>query len=479
METGMAQVELRDSEQQALFEIWEAVHDDPGLFFVEILRVDRMRSWQRDVCGEIHARLDSGDRHLKILLRTCHGAGKGFLAAGLVLWLLSTRPNSRILTLAQTWDGVENLLWPEIASHYQRSLLRYLNFGRMLTTKLDVSDTWYALGSSSDKPEHLEGHHSKVAAMRVVDEAKAVETPTFDSTKGMLDAPETVDLWMSTPSIQSGEFFDRDTGSDESVIRRVVDVDELIADGVEGKAEWKEECRRDWGEHSDKYQSRVLAKYIDQAEGTLFPVSWIERAMAQTFEVATPLVAGMDVAGSVDGDQNAVAIVAGPDVSAGLLHVRSIDGWHERDTMVSKGKALSIVQPLKAPLYVDVIGLGKGVADAARQDGWRVSEYRASDKPRVPVDFLNRKAEDAWTLRERLEKGTVRLPFNQLLKAQMKDMKYRILPSGKKQVIDPAKSPDLADAVIIAIASAGGPAPIRFEPVASGFVTPKSLGGFG
>jgi len=408
-----------------------------------------------------------------VLIRSCHGAGKTFFAAALVLWWIFTRHNSRTLTLAQTWSGVEGLLWPEIEKLYTQSVFAHLRWGKLTETKLDLGKTYYAIGASTDRPAHLEGHHSDTGAMRVVDEAKEVDKGIFTSTEGMLDAPENLDLWISTPSIQDGEFYERDTSGDESVIRVVVDVDELIDDGIPGKAEWKAARAKPspdgWGVNSDEFQSRAMARYIANSEGALFPVTWIERAMEQTFEVAGPLSAGMDVAGSIDGDQNAVAIKAGPETvpaneETGVEayereQVRSIDSWHERDTMVSKGRALSIARPLDAkPLRVDVIGLGKGVADAARQDGYDVEEYRAAGAAH-DKDFVNAKAEDAWSLRAKLERnndaieagrpGTFRLPNIALLKKQARGMKYKILPSGKKQVIDPKPSPDLIDAVII------------------------------
>jgi len=285
--------------------------------------------------------------------------------------------------------------------------------------------------------------------MRVVDEAKAVERPIFDATEGMLDAPETFDLWISTPSIQDGEFYKLDSGSSTEVMRHAVDVDELIADGVPGKLEWKEDCLEKWGEDSPDYQARVKAQYIDNAQGTMFPLSWVERAMAQEWEIEQPLVAGMDVAGSIDGDQNAVAVAAGPDAED-RFHVRTIEAWNERDTMVSKGRALSIAQPIGATLRVDVIGLGKGVADAAGHEYAPVQEYRASSPATDPVRFLNRKAEDGWLLRNRLEKTKIRLPNVQTLKTQLAAMRYEITAAGKIRVVDPPDSPDWADAVIIA-----------------------------
>ena len=433
---------------EQLHAVFAACVDDPALFFRAILRAP-LRKWQADLCAEITARLKAGERHLRVHVRSCHGAGKTYFAAGLGQWWLSTRPESRVLTTAPTWAGVENLLWPEIARLYNGSLLRDLRFGRLLTTKLEVREGWYAVGASSDRSENLEGHHSPVAAMRIVDEAKAVEDGIFDATAGMLDAPETLDLWISTPSIRTGRYYERDVNGGEGVIRCVVTAADLVADGVPGKAEWAAESLRQWGEDSPEYQSRVLARYVDDAEGALFPLSWIDRAMAQEWTVDGPLLAGFDVAGSKDGDESVVALAAGADPEQ-RAEIKGLTPWRERDTMVSKGRAKAAASG--APLRVDGIGLGKGVLDSLAEDGYTVEEYRASDKPHDETRFANRKAEDAWGVRKRLEAGLLRLPKDKTLKSQLAAMRYKILPSGKLQVVDPSDSPDRADAVIIALA---------------------------
>lgn len=430
-----------------LRELFEKTHDDPEAFCKGVLRV-HLREWQRRFLQSIKDRLARG-RHIEAHLRTCHGAGKTFIVACLVLWLVATRPDARVLTTAPTWAGVEHLLWPEIARVYNGSLLRDLQFGTMLSTQFRVREGWYAIGASSDRPENLEGHHSPVSSMRVADEAKAVPDEVFDATKGMLDAPETFDIWISTPSIQTGRFFDRDVNGGEDVLRVVVTIDDLIAEGIPGKTEWKASALKDWGEDSPEYQSRAMARYVDDAEGALFPLSWIDRAMAATWTVEGPIVAGFDVAGSKDGDESVVAVAAGTDPEK-FAEVKSLTCWRERDTMVSKGKARVAADGAK--LRVDGIGLGKGVLDSLVADGYPAEEYRASDKPHDETRFANRKAEDAWSVRKRLENGLLKLPADLTLKAQLAAMKYKILPSGKSQVIDPSDSPDRADAVIIALA---------------------------
>lgn len=435
--------------QEQLDELFVLVHNDPALFATSILRV-KLRAWQRRLLGRIAERLRAGVRHIEVHLRTCHGAGKTFVVAVIVLFVLGTRPESRALTMAQGWAGVENLLWPEITRIYNGSLLRDMKFGRLLNTKLEISKSWYAIGGASDKAENLEGHHSPVAALRVVDEAKAVEDATFTATDGMLDAPETFDVWLSTPSIRSGRFYDRDIKGGPDVIREVVTIDDLIADGIPGKAAWKEKALRDYdGPDSQEYRARAMAEYMEDAEGSLFPLSWIDRAMDADWTVDGPMLAGFDVAGSQDGDESVVALASGADPEQ-RAEIKSVTSWRERDTMVSKGRARAAANGAK--LRVDGIGLGKGVLDSLAEDGYPVEEYRANDKPHDETRFANRKAEDAWTLRRRLEKGLVRLPKDLTLKAQLAAMKYRPLPSGKFQVIDPSDSPDRADAVIIALA---------------------------
>jgi len=435
--------------QEQLVEIFTLTHDDPALFATAVLRV-KLREWQRRFFQSIRDQLKAGRRHIKAHLRTCHGAGKTFAVACLVPWLVATRPDARALTTAPTWAGVEQLLWPEIARVYNGSLLRDLKFGTLLTTQLRVRDGWYAIGASSDRPENLEGHHSPVAAMRVADEAKAVPDEVFTSTQGLLDAPETFDIWISTPSIQSGKFFDRDVNGGDDVLRVVVTIDDLIAEGIPGKAEWKANAIAEYGgETSEEYRARAYAEYMNDAEGALFPLSWIDKAMAQEWTVEGPLLAGFDVAGSQDGDESVVALAAGTDPKE-RAEIKTLTSWRERDTMISKGRAR--VAANGARLRVDGIGLGKGVLDSLAEDGYPVEEYRASDRANDADRFANRKAEDAWSLRRRLENGLVKLPADRTLKAQLVAMKYKPLPSGKLQVVDPSDSPDRADAVIIALA---------------------------
>ena len=462
---------------QTAFDLIAGTADDPALFFYAALKSPKLRRWQLDVCSQIHDQLARGKRHIRVLCRTCHGAGKTFLAAGLGVWWISTRPDSRGLTTAPTWAGVENLLWPEIARLYNGSRLRDVGFGRLLNTEFIVSQdragkpTWYLTGGSSDKPEKLEGHHSQRAAVRIVDEAKTVEHGVFVSTVGMLDAPETFDLWISTPSIRLGDFYDRDAkDTDPDLIRAVVTIEDLIAEGIPGKKEWKQKALIDYGgENSFEYRARAMAEYIDNAEGALYPFSWIERAMLSdqkradrglpVWHVETRPFVGYDVAGSVDGDENATAPVHGPD-NFSRFEIGPLRSWKEQDTQISKDNAMEFARSVRAAgIRGDVQGLGKGVIDSMRRevDDRRLSliidEYRAADAAKDPERFQNRKAEDSWDFRAALEADRVRLPDSQILKEQMAGTKYEVR-NGKIRIVDPKDSPDHLDAIITGLGDA-------------------------
>ena len=115
-----------------------------------------------------------------------------------------------------------------------------------------------------------------------------------------------------------------------------------------------------------------------------------------------------------------------------------------------KGSALRLVRGAGATLLrVDGVGLGRGVIDSVRQDFAAVEESRASDRrPDDPTRFANRKAEVAWTLRNLLEAGCVRLQGNSDLRAQLAAMRYEVTPRGTVRVVDPSDSPDHVDAVL-------------------------------
>jgi hypothetical protein len=460
---------LQAAQEERLVELiaplMAATKDDPEAFLRLACSSPPLRKWQKDVTDQVKAKLAKGERRIRVLVRSCHGAGKTFLAAGLTEWFSMTRPEARGVTTAPTWSGVENLLWPEIRRLHRDSVFGEAGFGRCLTTQLVMAPEWFTIGLSTDRPPNLEGHHSRTAALRVVDEAKAVPGPIFDATEGLLDAPEIFDLWISTPSVAYGHFYDRDithAREGDGIIRKVVTIDDLIAEGIPGKAEWKADRLLWWGEESDEYQSRALARYLTDSERNLFPPTWVEKAMAlPRVDPDTKVFGSLDVAGSVDGDENAAMRGRGFD-SNGFLQVDEIDAWKEPNTMKTRERFLRFVNEdtgERRPMAIDTVGIGKGLYDSLTEKRHEVVSFVAQAKANDPTRFFNRKAELAFFTRGLLEDEKLILPAKRnpvaaRLLTQMAGMRFKITTKGQKQLVDPDDSPDLVDALLIFVHAA-------------------------
>jgi hypothetical protein len=77
------------------------------------------RDWQRELLAELGRRLREGHEvgHLLPILMaraSGHGVGKSTVAAWVILWGLSTMPNTRIVVTANTDSQLRTKTWPEV-----------------------------------------------------------------------------------------------------------------------------------------------------------------------------------------------------------------------------------------------------------------------------------------------------------------------------------------------------------------------------
>ena len=112
------------------------------------------------------------DKEERVSVKSCNAIGKTNLAACVVLYFLHTYRPSTVVTTAPTGRQVREILWNEIASLYHKA--RKPLGGRLLTTRLDMSDKekWFGIGFSTD--EHnlvaFQGFHN-TNVLVIVDEA--------------------------------------------------------------------------------------------------------------------------------------------------------------------------------------------------------------------------------------------------------------------------------------------------------------------
>ncbi|MBQ7262742.1 MAG: hypothetical protein IJR14_03375 [Synergistaceae bacterium] len=455
----------------------EAICGDPVFFAREVLGKQPW-SAQADILRSLRD-------HPRTAVRSCHGIGKTFVAATGILWFLFTHERSIVLSTAPTWRQVEKLIWKEIRSAYRDALVPLGGAIMPKTPELHIlQNEWYAAGLSTNEPDRFQGFHEEHILV-VVDEASGVNEEIFEAIDGVLTTKGARLLLLGNPTAIGGTFYDAFRSETFAKIHvSAFDTPNFTAFGIGlddiesgrwkdkiGDAplpfprliapEWVRGRYLEWGTSSPAWQSRVLGDFPTQGEDTLIPLAWIELAMERWEETEpdAPVELGVDVAG-FGSDRTVIAVRRGPRVDP--LHV-----WVKKSTRETAGIVARFARELgTSAIKVDSIGIGQGVVDSLEEDGFDRVGVNVSERARDVERFADLRAELWWGLRERLdpEKGDgIALPRDDGLLSELASVRYKITGRGQVRV-EPkdemrkrlGRSPDLADAVVLAFAPRGG-----------------------
>ncbi len=135
--------------------------------------------------------------------------------------------------------------------------------------------------------------------------------------------------------------------------------------------------------------------------------------------------------------------------------VRQIDFFSKMELMELCGWGIQIFKKLSPDkIMVDMIGVGAGVHDRLKEQGYPVVGVNVAESPCMGgEDFKNKKGEMYWHLRGLFERQEIlipKIPNHTKLLAELSSMKYKYDSGGKLQIVDPDKSPDFADALALA-----------------------------
>jgi phage terminase large subunit len=447
---------------------------DPVWFVREVLQAE---PWSKQV--EI---LESIRDHPRTAVRSCHGVGKSFTAGQAILWFLFSLP-SIVLSTAPTWRQVEKLVWKEVRASYARAKIPL--GGTLLPASPElhvVRDQWYATGLSTNDPDRFQGYHEKHILV-IVDEAAGVPEPIHEAIEGVLTSEHARLLLLGNPTAIGGTFHKAFTtpgwrtihvgAFDTPNFTAFGITEEDIADGswkqkITGELpnpklitpNWVADKYRSWGPDSPAYQARVMGNFPTSGDDTLIPLAWIEAAMARWEDEpeGEPVEIGADIA-RFGSDKTVFAPRRGHKVLP-------LTKYSKQDTMETAGQlVIAHRETLATSIKVDVIGIGAGVYDRAKELKLPVSAINVAESAQEPERFLNLRSELWWNLRELLDPNPamnpnpVALPPDDELLADLSSVKYRIDSRGRI-VVEPkeetkkrlGRSPDRADAVILAFA---------------------------
>jgi hypothetical protein len=226
-----------------------------------------------------------------------------------------------------------------------------------------------------------------------------------------------------------------------------------------------------YGEDSDVYRVRVLGEFPKAEADSLISIDEIDKAIKR------------EVVPIADWERRLGVDVARYGDDRTVFTVRQMDKVILKQTMSRKGnmevagQAITIARDMfiTGPnIFIDGIGLGSGVIDAMREQGWNVNDVNSALPAEDTQHYGNLRAEHAFKLKEWLKTGqlpnddeyyemtNIKYKFNhkgQILLESKEDIKKRGLPS-----------PDAFDSLALtfaknAVQESGAPSNIATDPL--------------
>lgn len=397
-------------------------------------------------------------RYRRVCVRSCHGIGKTRLLAWAALWFLFSFANSRVITTAPTFQQVENLLWRDLRVCYNKALVNL--GGRLLTTRLEVGDDWFAVGLSTEKDtDKFQGQHAKYSLF-LVDEAAGVDERIFTGIESSITGEFNKLLLVGNPTALAGTFYQAFRDVDYKKFKvPYFETPNFQGNGVVRPylvtPLWVDERKKKWGEDSPLFMARALAEFPEVGDDTLIHLRWVEDALTRAPEPGESNELGVDVA-RFGSDETVIAHRRGTAVRIALV----LNGC---DTMRTAGEVARLLRETGASVAkIDTVGIGAGVYDRLKELNFPVVEMIAGARASDDDQYVNASSEWWWNAREMFREGKIALEHDDLACAQLSARKYKFDSRGrivleskdemKKRGLD---SPDRADAIILALAPQG------------------------
>jgi hypothetical protein len=439
--------------------------DDPVAFIQDILMAEP-DDWQAAVLYDIA-------HHPLVSVRSGQGVGKTSLEAWVVIWFLCCRPNPKVVCTAPTRQQLHDVLWAEVAKWLEGSMVK--NLLKWTKTKIYMighEERWFATARTATKPENMQGFHEDYMLF-IVDEASGVADPIMEAIDGTLSGPENKLLMCGNPTRTSGYFY-RSHHQNRADFRT-----HKVSSRDSKRTNRKniERLEKQYGRDSDVVRVRVDGEFPRAEPDTFIPLELAEAAAMREVYIradgeleipdAEPLEIGVDVARF--GDDETVIV---PRV--GLL-VPLIKTYTKKDTMETAGWVINLAKELmlkygrpRCTVKIDDDGVGGGVTDrireVVREEGLFIDVIDCHNGGKADDhDHYDNWGTEAWAnVRDLLQAGEIQIPNDEDLIAQLSTRKYTvtskgrvILESKKDMKKRGLRSPDRADALVLAFAKSG------------------------
>lgn len=415
--------------------------------------------------------------YTRIVISSGHGVGKTWLLGRLVVWYCATHAPSKVISTAPTWTQVKELLWTEIRTAVNASLVPI--GGKLDTLKWTISDDHFAIGISTREDvaqkdygaTKLQGFHSP-NLMVVIDEAAGVKPEIWTAAESLATGEGNIIIAIGNPTIPSGPFYEKFS----SPIWKKIYINALNHPNIIGGANipgavnksWIEERRQEWGEESFLWKAKVLGQFPEQGSDSLFNISDLEvcKHIVPTYNDRSVL--GVDVA-RYGEDETVIYKLQGNEFKNKFVKNKT-----SVPDIVNEIIKLIIQERDIKSVGIDDTGVGGGVTDLLRVKLNEMREiYRDNHSMRILFDvhvfgiingstprnsdiYMNLKSEIFYEFHKEIKSHKFKLDNDdEKAISQLAALKYNVTSNGKIRTESKDdmkkrghKSPDRADAMM-------------------------------
>ena len=370
------------------------------------------RTWQLEALEKMRVHI-AGNRNrelqglkpelFKIARASGRGIGKSAFLAWIALWLFSTMPSSTVIVSANTEQQLKSTTFPEIRKWATMSIhSRWFEHNAMSlqpadwlvstlkkTTKYD-SAYWYIQARlwSEEAPDAYAGVHSQMGMAVLFDEASGIPSVIWPVAQGYFTDATTHRFWVviSNPRNPSGQFFEwfhgnRDQWDHANIDGRSVEEnDHGLYTSIISQ----------YGEDSDQARVEVYGHFPRQGDQQFIGRGPVEDAIVRPTHVdsGAPLVMGVDPA-RFGNDKAVIAFRHGRDARSIPLQ------FFAKCSVVELAEhcAKAIDRHKPDAVFIEGDGVGGGVADLLKHNGYRVIEVKVGGGAQDKDMYMNHRTE--------------------------------------------------------------------------------------
>lgn len=375
-----------------------------------------------------------------------------------------------VVTTAPTTRQVRHILWKEMHSAYAKAERNGRGLGGNLLTQLwKYGEEKFAIGFATREysADLFQGIHS-ANLLVVVDEASGITEQVWEGIMSILKGGNARLLAIGNPTSSSGTFYEA-FQPDKTGLWHTKNISAFDSPNVRAgrvvvpgliTLEDIEDARKDWGEGSFLWESKILGRFPDTTIDTLIPLSDVELAADEDFECIGPVEVGADIGWY--GDDATVFIAR-----AGACAFDS-KAYSRQGTMETTGCLVDFLRQHQAvSVKIDSVGYGAGVYDRMKElqdDGdlpsWlNIVPMNGGSAPRDRERYADASSEWWGELAKRLANREIGGPVFGVKKLQSELISRKKSYTSKGQIkLEPKdalrrrglKSPDWADAMVMA-----------------------------